>query len=212
MNRVLGGEVAMDLKFKTPCESNHGVREIFSKIMEVIPLRSPQHHKILKASWLDTKLGPMLAIADDDGLYVLEFADKHGLERKIERVKLKAQAIITLGIAPPITSITTELDSYFRGTLKEFKTPLHFLGSPFQKRVWEMLRHLPYGQTRSYKAQAEVIGRHTAYRAVANANGANHLAIIIPCHRIITSRGDLGGYGGGIARKQWLIHHEKYHA
>ena len=68
---------------------------------------------------------------------------------------------------------------------------------------------IPYGQTRSYMGQAEAIGKATAYRAVANANGANQLAIVIPCHRIINSNGDLGGYGGGITRKQWLIEHEK---
>lgn len=67
----------------------------------------------------------------------------------------------------------------------------------------------PYGQTRTYAMQSEAIGKPTAYRAVANANGANQIAILIPCHRIINSNGNLGGYGGGIMRKQWLIDHEK---
>lgn len=168
-----------------------------------------QHRTILKASWIDTKLGPMIAIADEDGLYLLEFVDRRGLEREVERLRIKTKAAIILGITDPIKSITLELESYFEGKLKEFSTPLHLLGSPFQKLVWDELMRIPYGQTRSYMAQAEAIGRTTAYRAVANANGANQFAIVIPCHRIINSNGELGGYGGGIRRKQWLIEHEK---
>ena len=78
-----------------------------------------------------------------------------------------------------------------------------------KKMAWQELMNIPYGETKSYLAQAEAIGKSTSYRAVANANGANQLAIIIPCHRIINSNGDLGGYGGGIIRKQWLINMEK---
>lgn len=75
--------------------------------------------------------------------------------------------------------------------------------------AWQALTLIPYGETRSYAQQAQSLGKPTAYRAVANANGANSLSIIIPCHRIINSSGNLGGYGGGIARKQWLLEHER---
>ena len=153
------------------------------------------YHKILKASWFDTKLGNMITISDNDGLYLLEFVDRRGLERKIERLRLKTRASIILGITCPIDSIQNELKLYFDGTLTEFKTPIHLLGSPFQRLVWEELIR-PYGHTRSYLEQAELIGKRTAYRAVANANGANQIAIVIPCHRIINSNGDIGGYGG----------------
>jgi AraC family transcriptional regulator of adaptative response/methylated-DNA-[protein]-cysteine methyltransferase len=98
---------------------------------------------------------------------------------------------------------------YFDGNLTEFKTPLFFLGSSFQKQVWEALRKIPFGQTRSYAEMATFIGKPSAFRAVANANGANQLAIVVPCHRVINTNGDLAGYGGGIARKKWLIHHEQ---
>jgi AraC family transcriptional regulator of adaptative response/methylated-DNA-[protein]-cysteine methyltransferase len=151
----------------------------------------------------------MIAIADEAGLYLLEFVDRRGLEREVERLRLKTKAAIIPGVTDPIKSITLELESYFEGKLTQFKTPLHLLGSPFQKLVWDELMRIPYGQTRSYMAQAEAIGKATAYRAVANANGANQLALVIPCHRIINSNGDLGGYGGGITRKQWLNEHEK---
>lgn len=167
------------------------------------------HHNVLKASWLDSPLGPMLAIADDKALYLLEFAERRGLEREIERLRLRTKSAIIPGTNDPIISIETELKSYFDGTLQAFKTPIYLMGSPFQKRVWAELMCIPYGQMRSYAEQAFAIGKPSSYRAVANANGANQLAIIIPCHRVINTNGNLGGYGGGIARKKWLINHEK---
>ncbi|WP_323738894.1 methylated-DNA--[protein]-cysteine S-methyltransferase [Candidatus Trichorickettsia mobilis] len=179
--------------------------------MGAAPTKFTQHNKILKASWLDTKLGPMIAIADDAGLYLLEFIDRRGLEREVERLRLKTKVAIIPGVTDPINSIRLELEFYFDGKLKVFKTPLNLLGSSFQRSVWEELMRIPYGNTRSYMAQAASIGKNRAYRAVANANGANQLAIIIPCHRIINSNGDLGGYGGGITRKKWLLEHEASH-
>lgn len=151
----------------------------------------------------------MLAIADEHALYLLEFLDRRGLEREIERLRRRVNAAIVPGKTPPIESIAKELTAYFEGTLKTFHTPLFLLGSEFQQSVWNALCQIPYGHTKSYAEQAEALGKLTATRAVANANGANQLAIVIPCHRIITSSGDLGGYGGGMARKQWLLQHEK---
>ena len=199
----------IDAQLNIGYESSSGFRDAFSQIMGAAPTKFSQHLKILKASWLDTKLGPMLAIADDDALYLLEFVDRRGLEREVERLRLKTKAAIIPGITDPIKSITLELESYFEGTLREFKTPLHLLGSPFQILVWKELMRIAYGQTRTYLSQACAIGKQTAYRAVANANGANQLAIVLPCHRIINSNGNLGGYGGGKARKAWLIDHEQ---
>jgi AraC family transcriptional regulator, regulatory protein of adaptative response / methylated-DNA-[protein]-cysteine methyltransferase len=212
MKQIRAGDAVIDAQFNAGYESSSGFRDAFSKMMGAPPTQFNQHHKVLKASWLDTKLGPMIAIADEEGLCLLEFVDRRGLEREVERLRIKTKGAIIPGITEPITSITRELQSYFDGTLTEFKTPLHLLGSPFQRLVWEELMRIPYGQTRAYAAQAAAIGKHKAYRAVANANGANQLAIVIPCHRIINSNGDLGGYGGGITRKRWLIDHEKQKA
>ena len=159
--------------------------------------------------WLDTPLGSMLAISDEDALYLLEFVDYPRLEREVERVMVKTTGVIVPGISAPLKQIKSELQWYFNGSLQEFKVPLRFVGSPFQKLVWDELKRIPYGQTRSYADQAKALGKQKAYRAVANANGANQLAIIIPCHRIINSNGDLGGYGGGVQRKKWLIDFEK---
>lgn len=162
----------------------------------------------LISSWFDTLLGPMLAISNKENLYLLEFAERHNLEQRIERLKAKLQATITSGHSIPIESIESEIKSYFSGTLKTFKTPLFTIGSPFQKLTWEALMNIPYGETKSYLEQANMINKPSAHRAVANANASNNLTIIIPCHRILRSNGDLGGYAGGIHRKKWLIAHE----
>ncbi|MBM4222670.1 MAG: bifunctional transcriptional activator/DNA repair protein Ada [Gammaproteobacteria bacterium] len=209
MKQIRAGDLVIDAQLNTGYESSSGFRDAFSKIMGAPPTKFEQHRTILKVSWIDTKLGPMIAIADEAGLYLLEFVDRRGLEREIEKLRIKIKAAIIPGTTDSIKSITLELESYFEGKLKKFNTPLHLLGSSFQRSVWAELMHIPYGQTRSYMEQSKAIDKATAYRAVANANGANQLAIIIPCHRIINSNGDLGGYGGGIARKQWLIEHEK---
>jgi AraC family transcriptional regulator of adaptative response/methylated-DNA-[protein]-cysteine methyltransferase len=167
--------------------------------------------KTLTSSTFETPLGSMIAIADNAALYLLEFVDCRGLEREMKRLSLHTKSTIIPGSTAPIESIKTELTLYFNGTLKEFKTPIHTLGTSFQKSVWSALQNIPYGQTKSYAEQAQTIGNKSAFRAVANANGANQLAIIIPCHRIINSNGKLGGYGGGVDRKQWLLNFERQH-
>ncbi len=209
MKQIRSGEKVIDTQLNVGYESSSGFRDAFSKIMGTAPSDVDQHYKVLKASWIDTPLGPMLAISDEEALYLLEFVERRGLEREIEKLRSKTKVSIIPGDTSPIASINAELKLYFDGALKSFKTPIHIMGSPFQKLVWEELMRIPYGQTRSYHDQAIGIGKQTAYRAVANANGANQLAIVIPCHRIINKNGDLGGYGGGISRKKWLIDHER---
>lgn len=163
----------------------------------------------LKSSWLETPLGLMISVADDKALYFLEFVERDRLEEKIEKFRKKANAEITPGSTSIIELVEAELKAYFDGTLKTFKTPLHLVGSSFQKNAWNELLKTPYGETRSYTDQATALEKPLAYRAVANANGANNIAIIIPCHRIISHDGKLGGYGSGIAKKKWLLEHEK---
>jgi len=98
-----------------------------------------------------------------------------------------------------------ELDAYFAGSLKKFSVPLDLRGTEFQRRVWELLLHIPYGATRSYGQIARAIGRPEASRAVGQAVGTNPVAIIVPCHRVIGASGGLVGYGGGLHRKQALL-------
>lgn len=158
---------------------------------------------------MDTPLGPMLAISDQKQLYLLEFVDNCKLDYKLERLKAKTHSSITLGVTKTISSIKNELKSYFDGNLQEFKTPIAFIGTNFQNLTWKALVNVPYGNTKSYADLASSIDKPLAYRAVANANGTNQIAIVIPCHRIINSDGNLGGYAGGIERKKWLINHEQ---
>lgn len=165
----------------------------------------------LKTFRFNTPLGSMIAIADEEVLYLLEFADNKNLGYKITKLRHKIKAEIVTGSTEPIKSIEFELKAYFDGQLKEFKTPLRFLGSAFQQNAWKELQRIAYGSTRSYKQQAEALGTPLAYRALANANGANRLAIIVPCHRIINNNGDIGGYNGGVDKKKWLLDFEKQH-
>src|SRR5205085_8542550 len=207
MKHIKEGHAVIDVQLSTGYESSSGFRDAFSRIMGAAPTRA--NHLALKAAWLDTKLGPMIAIADENGLYLLEFVDRRGLENEVQRLRKKLKAAIIPGETPIIKSIESEITHYFNRTNYVFKTPIHPIGSLFQKRVWEELRKIPLGETRSYLDIAKSLKKPTAFRAVAQANGANQLAIIVPCHRVINTNGELGGYGGGVARKQWLLQHEK---
>jgi AraC family transcriptional regulator of adaptative response/methylated-DNA-[protein]-cysteine methyltransferase len=198
----------IDTQLQTGYESGSGFRDAFSKIMGVPPAKAGQVHA-LKADWIDTPLGPMIAIADQNALYLLEFVDRRGLEKEIEKLRIKTSSAILPGKTDPICQIEKELQLYFHGKLKAFKTPIHMMGSLFQKDVWLELQRIPIGETRSYRDIARAIKRPLAVRAVARANGANQFAILVPCHRVINTNGDLGGYGGGMARKKWLLAHEE---
>lgn len=102
-----------------------------------------------------------------------------------------------------------QLTAYFAGTLTEFDLDLHFRGTPFQRRVWEALLTIPYGETRTYGEIALQVGSPTAFRAVGLANGHNPIGIIVPCHRVIGANGSLTGYGGGLNRKKALLDMER---
>jgi AraC family transcriptional regulator of adaptative response/methylated-DNA-[protein]-cysteine methyltransferase len=151
----------------------------------------------------------MTAIADERALHLLEFVDRRGLELEIERLRHRQKAGITPGRTAPIVQIEAELEEYFAGRSMRFATPLARAGSPFQRSVWDALLTIPPGETWSYAELARVVGRPKAVRAVGTANGCNQLAIVIPCHRVINTNGELGGYAGGLPRKQWLLEHER---
>lgn len=157
----------------------------------------------------ESPLGEMLVIGNEKGLYLVEFQERLGLQRELEHLKKSLQTEIIEGACASTNSIQEELKKYFRGDLKEFQTPVVLIGTPFQKRVWEGLADIPFGETRSYADVSKALGKPTAYRAVAQANGCNQLALIIPCHRVINSNGALGGYAGGLHRKEWLLRHER---
>ena len=159
----------------------------------------------LAARWIATPLGSMFAAASEGGLCLLEFVDRRMLATNVKRVRERLGRPIIAGDHEHLRSIERELGEYFAGKRRAFETPLETCGTPFQERVWEALRRIPHGATRSYREIAAAIGRASAVRAVANANGDNRLAIVIPCHRVIGADGQLVGYGGGLWRKKRLL-------
>ena len=167
---------------------------------------------------LPTPLGDMLALASEEGLCALEFTTVVGPNRGQERLsRLNARLTrwfppheIVDGEAPTIARTRTWLAAYFDGARADVADlPLDMRGAGFEKRVWSALLTIPPGATTSYGAIAKALGSTNASRAVGAANGANPVAIIVPCHRVIGSTGSLTGYGGGLDRKTWLIHHER---
>ena len=168
-----------------------------------------QNKQLLTSARISTPLGPMIAIADEHALRLLEFLDFKNLEPRIKNLTQQTESTIIEGKTAHLISIEHELDLYFKSCLKDFNTPIAPLGTPFQLNVWRTLRTIPFGTTASYADLAKHIGKPTAFRAVAQANGANQFPIIIPCHRIINANGKLGGYSSGLTRKQWLLDHEK---
>ena len=167
---------------------------------------------VIRTAKIPTPLGTMLAGATNNGICLLEFVDSERVERQLRRLRKLLQAEVTTGKDHHFSALSIELGEYFAGTRKEFDVPLVIVGTVFQKSVWEALRTIPYGETVSYQEESERIGRPTAVRAVARANGANPISIIIPCHRVIGKNGNLVGYGGGLWRKERLIALEREHA
>jgi len=204
---IRAGERVIMAQLDAGYDSGSGFRDAFAKIMGAPPVSKAA--RALFAAWLDTPLGPMTAIADEAALCLLEYADRPGLERQIERLRVRAKAGILPGRTDPIAQIEAELAAYFAARSMRFETPLALHGSPFQSAVWGALLAISPGQTRSYSDLGRAIQRPAAVRAVAQANGANPFAIVVPCHRVINADGTLGGYGGGLPRKRWLLDHER---
>ena len=153
-----------------------------------------------------TPLGDLVALFSTKGLCLLEFGiDTKGLSREWRDVERHAGAAAVPGEDARTRALGEQIAAYFKGELTHFDVALDLVGTPFQQQVWQALLKIPYGQTRSYGEQARGIGHPTAVRAVAAANGANKVSIIVPCHRVIGSNGSLTGYGGGLARKTALL-------
>lgn len=157
---------------------------------------------------IDTPLGPMLAGATDQGICLLEFTDRRMLPTELETLRQRLRRPIIAGSHPHLDRLRAELAEYFGGIRSTFDVPLIVSGSAFQERTWAELRSLAAGTTVSYEELAERVGRPGAQRAVGTANGANRIAVVIPCHRVVRKSGETGNYGGGRWRKAWLLAHE----
>lgn len=186
--------------FESPSAFRAAVARILGR-----PPRALRPGGVLRADWIRTPLGDMIGVASRTHLLLLEFIDRKALPAELTKLQAGANEAIGLGRHAPIEQAQEELDAYFSGRAARFATPLHQSGGAFTRAVWEELRRIPVGETRSYAQVARQIGRPAAIRAVARANGANQIALMIPCHRVIGSDGALTGYGGGLWRKQRLL-------
>ena len=149
-----------------------------------------------------------MACANHEGICLLEFTDRKDLDKQIENLKSNLKSEIVPGKNDHLQQIDKQLDGYFKGERKKFQLSLVLTGTTFQNKVWNALQEISFGETITYLKLSKNLGNPKAIRAVAGANGANKMAIIIPCHRVIGSDGSMTGYAGGIWRKQWLLEHE----
>lgn len=157
---------------------------------------------------LDTPVGPLFVGGSEEGVHVIKFVDQRESEAAlVAEVADAAGEPATRGGSASDAAVQ-QLDEYFAGKRAEFDLPLAPKGTEFQLKVWMALRSIPPGETTSYGAMAEMIGKPTASRAVGAANGKNPISIVVPCHRVIGANGTLTGYGGGLKRKAWLLNHE----
>lgn len=206
MKELGRGARVIDAQLEAGFDSGSGFRSAFARLLGVPPdALSRAQEPLLRADWIDTDLGPMIAVADDRSLHLLEFADRPALPRELSRLHKAVRGRIGLGRTSPMDQAAEELHRFLSGESADFRTPLTYHGTPFTQSVWDALREIPAGETVSYASLAGRIGRPDAHRAVARANGANQIAILIPCHRVIGSDGSLTGYGGGLWRKERLI-------
>jgi AraC family transcriptional regulator of adaptative response/methylated-DNA-[protein]-cysteine methyltransferase len=151
-------------------------------------------------------LGNLIAGATDQGVCLLEFADRRILDRQLETLHARFDAEICPGTNDHLALLNDEVAAYFDRRLKAFTVSIVTRGTPFEERVWTALRKIPYGTTSSYESIARAIGGSSGLsRAVGHANGMNRIAIVIPCHRVIAKDGALTGYGGGLWRKERLL-------
>jgi AraC family transcriptional regulator, regulatory protein of adaptative response / methylated-DNA-[protein]-cysteine methyltransferase len=211
LRTVRAGRRVIEAQTAQGYESGSGFRGAFARVFGRPPQAAETGH-CLFAQRVATPLGTMLALADDEGLRLLEFVDRRGLERELTMLRRKLKCAIVPGSHPVLAETARQVGRYFTGESLTFDLTLAPVGSVFQRRVWRELGRIPPGQTRSYADMAAKLGRVGAARAVGRANGSNMLALVIPCHRVIRADGTLCGYAGGLWRKQRLLEHERRHA
>jgi AraC family transcriptional regulator of adaptative response/methylated-DNA-[protein]-cysteine methyltransferase len=192
-------------------DSEASFREAFAQVFGNPPSAVDRESSI----WINriaTPLGSMIMGVHDSGLCLLEFAERRMLDTQLKRLRQRMGRVFLPGEHPLMKQVQKELDAYFDGSLRQFSVPLQAPGTAFQESVWEALAKIPYGDMRSYAEIASRIDHPDAVRAVGRANGDNRIAIVIPCHRVVGSDGELTGYGGGLWRKEYLLAMEQAQA
>jgi len=206
---LMKGDSVINAQLTAGYESASAFRRAFAKTFGSAPAKSSAPPLFI--DWISTPLGPMLAVCDDEHLYMLEFTVRKHMARGFTKLRKAYGRAVISGRTVITNQIEAELGAYFGGTLTHFTTPLAPTGTDFQNRVWAALQDIPYGTSCAYSDLAVAVGNEKAVRAVASSNANNGLAIIIPCHRVISKGGSLGGYAGGVDKKQWLLEHERGH-
>ncbi|TLP68824.1 bifunctional transcriptional activator/DNA repair protein Ada [Parasedimentitalea maritima] len=189
-------------------ESSSAFRAAFSRLIGKPPGQFSRD-ALLQADWIETPLGSLIAVSCQHALHLLEFIDRKALPCELAKLQKSSSCGIGFGRPEPTEQVAEELGQFFAGKDASFSTPLALHGTEFEQQVWRALQEIPAGETRSYSQLAQDIGRPSAVRAVARANGTNQLALIVPCHRVLGADGSLTGYGGGLWRKQRLIEIEQ---
>lgn len=206
--RLGKGDDLLAVGFEHGFDSTSGFRDAYARLFGRPPGRG-RGQRVLAVTRFPTPLGPMVAAACDEGVALLEFADRTRLPEQLRRVAQRLDATHAPGDHVHLARLVDELEAYFDRRLVRFGVPLAQPGTDFQRAVWTRLRAIPHGETLSYEALARDIGHAGACRAVGRANGDNPLAIVVPCHRVVGADGRLTGYGGGLWRKQALLDHER---
>ncbi len=208
LNQIRQGEKLDDVALGHGFDSHSGFREAFAKTFGTPPGKA-RRTDCITVAWIESPLGPLIAGATTDALVLLEFTERRMLDAQFATLRKAFKQPIVPGENRIIRHVRSELTKYFAGELKRFTVPLEYPGSAFQQKVWSTLLNIPYGLSISYETLAKRIGVPNAQRAVGHANGLNRIAIVIPCHRVVNKSGGLGGYGGGLWRKQALLELER---
>lgn len=207
-DQIKNGKDLDDVALGYGYQSHSGFREAFVKTFGTPPGKSKEKEYIVTA-WIESPMGPLIAAATNNGICLLEFSDRRMLDAQFSTLRKLFNCPIVPGINKHIEHLKKELKDYFNSKMQRFTVPIVFPGSEFQQKVWNELLNIPHGTTISYEEMARKIGVPKGQRAVGHANGLNRIAILIPCHRVVNKDGNLGGYGGGLWRKQKLLLLEK---
>jgi AraC family transcriptional regulator of adaptative response/methylated-DNA-[protein]-cysteine methyltransferase len=208
LRRLNQGQDTLGAGLDCGYESSSGFRDAFAAEFGLPPGRA-RGVECLVAEELASPLRPMLAVASERGVCLLEFLDRRAIATAVRDLRRRFRVPISPGSNEHLDRLRTELGEYFGGTRRRFDIPLDLAGTAFQRRVWNRLQEIPFGETVSYRRVAKEVGRVEAVRAVGQANGKNPVAIVVPCHRVVRTDGSLCGYGGGLWRKRWLLEHER---
>lgn len=202
--RLKQGDKLDSVIIESGWESHSGFRDAFTRIAGRTPGHARHAEPISVITW-NSPIGALVLGAVDAGVCLLEFGDERRVERQASALHKWFGGPVVRESHPHLDTLRQQLEEYFAGTRREFTVPLVVRGTPFEVATWNALLKIPYGSTVSYADIARTIDNPGAVRAVGSANGRNRIAIVIPCHRVVNTGGQLGGYGGGLWRKKRLL-------